>query len=91
MNTWSTWSDPSYCWIVICKNKKLHGHENTLFGHRIPLAEADAISSPPSIPRPFYVRCDECGAEYSYEPEDVLRVEQSLPESFTPHPWFRNS
>jgi hypothetical protein len=26
---------------------------------------------------------------YSYEPSEVLRVEQDLPGSFTPHPLFR--
>jgi hypothetical protein len=26
---------------------------------------------------------------YSYEPSEVLRVEQELPDSFKPHPLFR--
>jgi len=90
MNSWSTWDDPTYCWIVICKNKKVHSHENAMFGHRIPLGETDAFSPAPSIKDAFQVRCDECGEEYSYKPEDVLRVEHTLPESFTPHPFFKD-
>jgi hypothetical protein len=26
---------------------------------------------------------------YSYEPSEVMRVEQDLPDSFKPHPLFR--
>jgi hypothetical protein len=89
MNSWSTWDNPSYCWIVICKNKRFHRHENTLFGHRVPLGETDAFSPPPAIDGTFQVRCDECGEEYAYRAADILRIEQSLPESFTSHPLFR--
>ncbi len=32
----------------------------------------------------------ECGKEYLYKPLDVRRNEQHLPESFTPHPLFRD-
>jgi len=45
----------------------------------------------PAIDGTFHVRCDECSEEYEYRPEEILRVEQSLPESFTPHPLFRDS
>jgi len=90
MNSWSTWDNPSYCWIVICKNNRFHRHENTMFGHRIPLGETDAFSPPPAIGGTFQARCDECGEEYAYRPEEILRVDQSLPESFTPHPLFRD-
>ena len=91
MNSWSTWDNPSYCWIVICKNKRFHHQDNTMFGHRIPLGETDAFSPPPSIGDVFQVRCDKCGEEYSYKPEEILRVEETLPESFTPHLLFKDS
>jgi hypothetical protein len=77
-------------WSVICKNKRFHRHENTMFGHRIPLGETDACSPPPGIDGTFQVRCDECGEEYEYRPDEVLRVEQSLSASFAPHPLFRD-
>src|SRR5258708_38961019 len=35
------------------------------------------------------VRCDECHKEYRYKPSDLLRFEQELPESFSPHPLFQ--
>ena len=46
MNSWSTWDNPSYCWIVICKNQRFHRRENTMFGHRVPVGETDAFSPP---------------------------------------------
>ncbi len=88
MGSWSPWDDPSYYWVVICKNKRYHYHTNTLFGHKIPLGEADAVSPMPAIPRRFLVQCDECGQENSYQPKEVLRLELRHPESFTPHPLF---
>ncbi len=39
----------------------------------------------------FRARCGECGEEYEYGPDEILRVEQSPPESFTPHPLFLDS
>ena len=91
MNSWSTWDSSGYCWIVICKNKKFHRHDNTMFGHRIPLGETDAYAPRPLVGAGFRARCDECGEEYEYGADDILRVEQSLPEAFTPHPLFRDS
>ena len=61
-----------------------------MLGHRIPLGETDACSPPPAIGGTFQVRCDECDEEYAYRPEEILRVDQSLPKSFTPHPLFRD-
>jgi hypothetical protein len=84
------WVDSHYCWIVICKNGGFHRHTNLLFGHRIPLGETDAISPRPALAGSFNVQCDECGKEYSYEADDVLRFEQELPETFTPHRLFRD-
>jgi len=81
------WENPAYCWIVICKNTKVHRHANVMFGHRIPLAETDAFE-PMTVSGPFYVRCDDCGQEYSYEPSEVMRVEMEIPELFTTHPRF---
>jgi hypothetical protein len=34
-------------------------------------------------------RCDECHKEYLYKHSDVLRHDQELPASFTPHPLFQ--
>ena len=87
MGAWNPWENSSYCWVVICKNAKAHHQTNLMFGHKIPLAETDAYESMP-VSGPFYVRCDECGEEYSYEPEEVLRVELQLPENFATHPRF---
>ncbi|PYT30112.1 MAG: hypothetical protein DMG57_09235 [Acidobacteria bacterium] len=83
------WEDSRYCWVVICKNHWFHVRQNIFFGHRIPLAETDAVATLPALEGPFVVRCDECGKEYHYKPSDVRRYEQDLPESFTPHPLFR--
>jgi hypothetical protein len=87
---WATdpWEDPSYCWVVICKNAKANRETNIMFGYKIPLAETDAFESLP-VSEPFVVRCDECGDERSYEPAEVLRLELALSESFTPHLRFR--
>jgi len=71
-----------YCWTVICQDTTV------LFGHKIPLAQTGAFESLP-ISGSFSVRCEECGQENSHEPEEVLRVECTLPEPFTPHPRFR--
>lgn len=84
------WEDSSYCWVVQCKNHWFHLRKNLFFRHRIPLAETDAITPRPAIDRRFRVRCDECGKEYSYKPSEVLRFEQEPPESFLPHPLFRD-
>ena len=83
-----TWDNPNYCWIVICKNKKVHRETNLMFGHRIPLGETDAVEPVP-LSGPISVQCDECSQEHSYEPAEVLRVVTDLPESFTSHPRFR--
>ena len=89
MGAWSPWENASYCWVVICKNKRFHQHTNVMFGHKIPLGETDAVSSPPALSGAFAVRCDECGEEHDYKPKEVLRFELELPASFTPHPLFK--
>jgi len=81
------WENSTYCWVVICKNTKVHRHTNLMFGHRIPLAETDPFEAMP-VSGPFYVRCDDCGQEHSYEPEEVMRVEMEIPTSLTTHPRF---
>ena len=83
------WEDSDYCWVVLCKNHMFHLMKNFLFRHRIPLGFADAYMSVPPLNGPFSVKCDVCGAVYSYEPSEVMRVEQDLPDSFKPHPLFR--
>jgi hypothetical protein len=83
------WVDSQYCWVVVCKNHWFHRRPNLFHTHRIALGETDAVTPRPKIDRAFFVRCDDCGKEYSYKPSEVLRYEQDLPESFTPHPLFR--
>jgi hypothetical protein len=87
MGTWDPYGNPSYFWVVICKNAKAHRNTNLMFGHKIPLGETDAFEALP-VSGPFIVQCDECGKEDSYEPAEVLRVELETPASFTPHPRF---
>ncbi len=79
----------SYCWIVICKNKRFHRRQNQYYGHRIPLAPTDMFEPPPPLRDKFNVRCDECGAEYSYKPAELMRFEMEMPESVAPHPLFQ--
>ena len=84
------WVDSHYCWVVLCKNHWFHLRQNLFFRHRIPLAETDPLAPSPSLDGPFRVRCDDCRKEYLYKPSAVLRFEQELPDSFTPHPLFRD-
>lgn len=87
MASWSPWANPTYCWVVICKNKKFHKSENFMFGHRIPLGETDDFEPLP-VSGPFIAQCDDCHAEHIYEPEEVLRISMELPEFFQTHPRF---
>jgi serine/threonine protein kinase len=85
------WVDSNYCWVVVCKNHWFHGRGNFFSVHRIPLGETDAVLPRPKIDKPFGVRCDECGKEYTYQPSDVLKYEMDVPASFVVHPLFRDS
>ena len=82
------WENPDYCWIVLCKNHWFHMRQSFLTRHRIPLAETDAVTPLPRLPKHFTVQCDQCRKRYTYKPEDVLRSELELPESFKPHHLF---
>ncbi len=84
------WADSHYVWVVLCKNHWAHLRMNLFYKHRIPLGETDPVAPRPSLEGHFKVRCDECGKEYLYKPSEVLRFEQELPETFTPHPLFRD-
>ena len=89
MATWSSWGDDEpYCWVVICKNGKFHKHQNLFSGHKIPLGETDQFAPPPALEFRVTVRCDECGAEYAYDPVDLVRHQMSLAPNFKPHPLF---
>jgi hypothetical protein len=88
MSSLDAWANPSYCWVVICKNAKAHHSANMMFGHKIPLAETDPFESLP-VSGPFLVQCDECGEEHSYDPTEVLRLEIELPNGFITHPRFK--
>jgi hypothetical protein len=83
------WEDSSYCWVVMCKNNWFHKRVNLFCRHKIPLGETDVYGSPPALKGDFTVRCDECHKEYLYKPSDVLRHDQELPVTFTPHPLFQ--
>jgi hypothetical protein len=82
------WEDTHYCWMVICKNHWYHLRQNIFYGHKIPLGETDVYAPPPALKSSFSVRCDDCRKEYLYKPSEVVRHEQELPKSFTPHPLF---
>ena len=84
------WVDSHYCWVVLCKNHWFHLRQNLFFRHRIPLAETDPVSPRPSLEGRFRVQCDDCRKEYFYKPSEVLKYEQELSDSFTPHPLFRD-
>lgn len=79
-----------YFWVVLCKNRGFHNKYNLFSKHAIPLAEADEIS-PPTQVKAFTVRCDDCGAEHTYEAKDVLRAELYEVGAFTTHPLFDQS
>lgn len=88
MSAWSTWGEVEpYCWVVVCKNRKFHNQQNIYSGHKIPLSETDEFASPPDVGF-FTVRCDECGSEQSYRPEDLMRFKMTLPPDFKTHPLF---
>ncbi len=84
------WVDSHYCWVVLCKNHWFHLRQNIFFRHRIPLAETDPVAPRPSLEGRFRVQRDDCRKEYFYKPSEVLKYEQELSDSFTPHPLFRN-
>ena len=86
-----TWiQGTEYFWVVLCKNRGVHNKYNLFSRHAIPLVEADEVSPAPKV-GVFAVRCDDCGEEHTYNAKDVLRAELEPPESFTPHPLFRDS
>ena len=87
------WEDNRYFWVVLCKYKWVHIRESLsiFFRYRIALGETDAVSPCPVVSGSFMARCDKCGQEASYKVSEVLRFElDELPESFTPHPLFRD-
>jgi hypothetical protein len=84
------WVDSHYCWVVLCKNHWFHLRQNLFYRHRIPLAETDPVAPRPSLEGRFRVQCDDCRKEYLYKPSEVLKYEQELSDSFSPHPLFRD-
>ena len=79
-----------YFWVVVCKNHRFHHKTNIGYEHRILLGETDAFAALPMLPEKITVSCDNCGEEYSYKREEVLRDEVQVPENFVPHPLFAN-
>ena len=88
MGAWNPWENSAYCWVVICKNAKVHSSANVNAGHKIPLAETDAFEVLP-VSAPIEVQCDACGEERTYEPSDIVRLEFNVPEGFATHPRFK--
>jgi hypothetical protein len=74
--------------VVICKNHKFHKQQNLFSGHKIPLGETDAFAPPPTLDVRLSVRCDECGQESLYDPEELVRFQMELAADFKPHPLF---
>ena len=77
--------EKEYYWVVLCKNRLFHYRQNISSGHKILLAETDAVSPPTRLESPF---SDDCGKEYTYKPSEVLRFETELPPVFLTHPLF---
>ncbi|HWX92575.1 MAG TPA: hypothetical protein VNY29_08070 [Terriglobales bacterium] len=73
---------------MICKNHKFHKQQNLFSGHKIPLGETDAFAPPPALDFRLSVRCDECGQECLYDPEELVRFQMELAVDFKPHPLF---
>jgi hypothetical protein len=53
------------------------------------LAETDAFSPLPMLTQQVTVRCDACGAEYSYKATEKMRGEMETAPAFVPHPVFK--
>jgi hypothetical protein len=89
MSARSQWDGPSdYIWVVICKNHEFHSKKNSFSGYKIPLGETDAFENPPDIGRELKVRCDECGEENTYKPDDLMRLQMQVAANFKAHPLF---
>ena len=86
------WDDNRYFWVVLCKYRWFHVRESLslFYKYRITLGETDAVSPCPVVSGSFVARCDKCGNEASYKASEVLRFGLDEPESFTPHPLFRD-
>jgi len=83
------YDDREYFWVVLCKNHRFHHKGNTSYSHQIVLAETNAFSPLPMLTQQVSVRCDACGAEYSYKPAEILRGEMETAPAFVPHPMFK--
>ena len=78
-----------YFWVVLCKNHRFHHKGNLSYEHQIVLGETDAYSALPMLTQRISVRCDSCGEEYAYNPNEILRNLMEVPEGFIAHPLFR--
>jgi hypothetical protein len=85
----SDWGDKQYYWVVICKNRSFHKHQNFWAGYKIFLGETDSFSDLPIIVPRIVVRCDACGKEYEYSQKEILKFESDPVNSFVEHPLFR--
>lgn len=60
---------------------RFHRKGNTSHEHHIPMGETDALSSLPMLTEQIRVRCDGCGEEHSYKPQEVMSAEIEVPET----------
>jgi hypothetical protein len=87
----SEWEHKQYFWVVICKNKHFHEHQNIWFGHKILLSETDSVSDLPTTAPWIMVRCDVCDKEYEYSRKEIPKLESDPVASFVEHPLFRQA
>jgi hypothetical protein len=53
--------EKEYYWVVLCKNHLFHNRQNRFSGHKILLAETDAVLPRPRLGGSLRVRCNDCG------------------------------
>ena len=82
-------ADRDYFWVALCKNHRFHHKGNHSYGHEIALGATDAYSPRPMLTHGVSIRCDHCGAEYSYKPREIVRSVIEVPADFVPHTMFR--
>ena len=90
--TWETMEDDEERKPVflggLVQESQISQTSKSVFRAQVRLGETDPFLPPPRLNGLINVRCDDCGQEYSYHLDDLLRVELELPDFFIPHPFF---